>query len=420
MTGRNAHNKNGRAGHRALISVLLYILCLFAGLTAIYLVQFQLQSSLKDNVTRAASQLADGKELESGYTYMHINVYLYEDGEISFLAGHFSRDYGDYEEYVKYISKYAWFAEDEDVHYRVIPTMPGFLFIAISAAPVSDGQTLYMFHTIRYLRSIMLTYLIVLTLVFGIIQTYNRILRKKNEKVTEIYRYYVANVSHELKSPIASIRALTETLQEGLVENEEERSRCYGMIYREVRGLEHSVQDILELSRVQEHRIDFTCTEATAKDVFAPVFEKYASLCEDLDIRFEADASVYALPLLYTNADRIRQIAEILLNNAIKFMDEEREGRIRISADADARRAVVHVQDNGIGIAADDLPHVFERFYKSSTPQNRSGTGLGLAIAKEITAALDEEITVSSTLGEGTVFTFTIRLTGKKRQKQMP
>ena len=423
MSGRAKHKSRGsytvsdRRKHPLLTIVILYIVCLIAGIICVYLVEMNQHSALKTDAARAAEQLAESGEIENSYEYMHLYVYLYEDGEITYPEGDFSAENeggGDYIKYIRYLSS---FAKDGKVHYLILPTLPAFRFYAVSAVPVSDGQTLYMFHTIQYLRSILITVILICTMVFVIVAVYNRVLRKKDARLTEIYRLYVANVSHELKSPIASIRALTETLQEGLVKNEEERSRCYGMIYRETRGLEHAVQDILELSRVQEHRTDFTCAEISAADLFAPVTAKYGEICEDLNIRFETDASVYALPALYTNADRIRQLLEILLNNAVKFMDEEREGRILISAECQSRRALIRVRDNGIGISQKDLPHIFERFYKSGAPKNRSGTGLGLAIAKEITLQLNEEISVTGAPGEGCEFTFTIRLAGRSTRR---
>lgn len=393
------------------LSVLIYLGCLIAGTLCIYLVQWNQYHNLKRNAMRAAEELAAGEELESGYEHMHVSVYLYEDGTAEFLEGHTSIKYGDYEGLVL---RFSSLAEDGEVHYLVVLMHSPLTFVAMACAPISEGQTVYMFYSIRYMASMFAAYCLACTIIFLIVIVYHRILQRKNEQVNAIYRCYVANVSHELKSPIASIRALTETLSAGLVEDEAERSRYYGMISREARNLEHAVQDIMELSRIQEHRIDFSCAEIHAEVLFGPVCRKYEELGEDMEFRFTADDSLFSLPALNTNADRITQLLEILLNNAVKFLDEEREGRIELFAECRAGKAIIHVRDNGIGIAPEDLPHVFERFFKSNLEHNPSGTGLGLAIAQEITQALGEEIAVTSRPGEGTEFTFTIRLVGKK------
>lgn len=390
-----------------LLTMVLYLVCFLAGALCIYLIQYRLQSSIRNNASRAAEQLKAGEDLEDGYQYMHINAYLYDGQHITWLQGHTSEEYGNWEAYIYH---YQSFSKDEKQHYTIFADFFPLSFAAVASAPVSEGKTVYLFHSIRYLPSLFITYFLLYTFLFFVVFIYGRILKKTNEKVTEIYRCYVANVSHELKAPIASIRAITETLSAGLAEDEEAQSRCYGIIYREARTLEHSVGEIMELSRIQERRTDFSRKSVKAGEIFSPVREKYEQICEDLDICFQIDDSVFSLPVLYTNPERIRQLVEILLNNAVKFMDEDKEGKIHISAYQEKKHAVICVNDNGTGIEEKNLPHIFERFFKSNSSQNQSGTGLGLAIAKEITDALGETIRVESKPKEGSSFYFTIKL----------
>lgn len=112
------------------------------------------------------------------------------------------------------------------------------------------------------------------------------------------------------------------------------------------------------------------------------------------------------MPKLYTDADRVIQLLEILLDNALKFVEEG--GSILLNATTKYGQATIRVNDTGRGISSDDLPHIFERFYKSEV-DNPTGSGLGLAIANEIISGLHETIWVQTEVGKGTTFFFTVR-----------
>lgn len=231
---------------------------------------------------------------------------------------------------------------------------------------------------------------------------------RKNKKLDELRQNYIANVTHALKTPVASIKALSETLCDEVEPDPDKQKVYYGMILREANRQDHMIRDILELSKLQSSGMDFTKTTLRAADAFRPVLDKYAALCDCMDIRLHVSEGLDALPPLHTNEACVKQILEILLDNAIKFVPEG--GDIWLEVTCARKQATFCIRDNGIGITKDALPHVFERFYKYSHDFNESGSGLGLAIAKEITAGLKERIWVESEAGKGASFFFTVHL----------
>lgn len=394
--------KNGK---KIICILLVYLIGMAVGILCIYQVEKYQQRSLKSNAVRAAEQLKEGKQLENGFLYMHINIYLKEGKKITCLEGHTSEDYGNY---YRYIWKYKKFAGDGKVNYTLFMDFMKKRFLTVAVAPVDEDKEIFLFHEIRYMSSILFLFAFLYSFLFFLVLLYRNMLNEKNRKINEIYRCYVANVSHELKSPIASIEAMTETLCAEEMKDEETRNRYYGIIYGEAKRLEHAVQDILELSRIQEKRVDMSKCCIDAVPLFEPVFEKYRVYCEELDIRFEAPGNMEKIPALWTNPERIRQVLEIILNNAVKFMPEDREGVITVAIEIKKKKIQVSVSDNGTGISKQDLPHIFERFYKEKSGRNKNGTGLGLSIAQEILHGMGEEIMAESDGKSGTAFYFSI------------
>lgn len=219
-------------------------------------------------------------------------------------------------------------------------------------------------------------------------------------------RKYVDNITHEMKSPVASIKALTEALTDGMAADESERNIYYGMIIGEANRQEHMIQDALTLAKLQTRRIFPPRRVLDPKTVFVPLCQKHATLCELAGVHFRVEDSIAALPPLYSDPELLSKVLEILLNNARKFVQED--GVVTLSAQVQRRRVVLCVADDGVGIPQDEQPHVFERFYKGSRGCNESGSGLGLAIAKETLAALREKIWLRSEENVGTSLYFTV------------
>lgn len=229
----------------------------------------------------------------------------------------------------------------------------------------------------------------------------------ESERLEQTRRDYVANVSHELRTPLSAVRSLTETLQDGLIKTPQDRSRYYGYILRECMRLSRLVEDLLELSRLQSGSVALQKGTVELSRICTDIHLRYATIALDLGIEFSV-ACEPDCPPVYSNADRIMQVLVILLDNAFKFAQEG--GHVKLYTTHDEHTVTVYVQDDGEGIDKEDLPHVFERFYKAEKSHSGGGTGLGLSIAREVLTLMGETIAVESERGVGTTFRFTLRI----------
>ena len=189
--------------------------------------------------------------------------------------------------------------------------------------------------------------------------------------------------------------------------SEEQRQQIYDVVLRETMRLSRLVSDMLELSRLQSG------TASLQRSVFSPlpllslIRETYAPYAEDYQqtFRYEVPES---LPDVSGNPDRTQQVLVALLDNAFKYTPEG--GTVTLRAEVQPDVLLISVCDTGIGISREDLPHVFDRFYKADKSHHSHGTGLGLAIAYEIMKQLGEEMRVTSEEGKGSCFSFTLHI----------
>ena len=226
--------------------------------------------------------------------------------------------------------------------------------------------------------------------------------------LNQMRRDLVANVSHELKTPITSIKAIAEILHDGLAESQEDIHRYSASILRETDNLEDMVMEILELSRLQSRHFALKKESIHVDGLLRPLVDRYMMLCVDLGVRFDCGDldGCEESPLLYTDTENITKVLSILLDNAIKFTGPG--GQVSLILDPGKTFLTVSVRDTGPGIRAEDLDHIFDRFYKADTARNSKGSGLGLAIAYEITRGLGEKLWAESTYGKGSEFFCTI------------
>ncbi|MBQ2833455.1 MAG: HAMP domain-containing protein [Clostridia bacterium] len=225
------------------------------------------------------------------------------------------------------------------------------------------------------------------------------------ERLEQTRRDYVANVSHELRTPLTAMRALIEPLRDGLIKTEEQRQQTYNIVLRETMRLSRLVSDMLELSRLQSGKASLSRSVFAPRPLLDLIHETYSAYAEDYQQTFIYDVPD-ALPNVSGNPDRTQQVLVSLLDNALKYTPEGGTVTLRVADCGDVLR--ISVSDTGIGISREDLPHVFERFYKADKSHGGKGTGLGLAIAYEIMKNLGEEMSVESTLGQGSTFIFTL------------
>ncbi|MBQ8617891.1 MAG: HAMP domain-containing protein, partial [Clostridia bacterium] len=225
------------------------------------------------------------------------------------------------------------------------------------------------------------------------------------ERLEQTRRDYVANVSHELRTPLTAMRALIEPLRDGLIKTEEQRQQTYNVVLRETMRLTRLVSDMLELSRLQSGKASLTKSIFSPRPLLDVIHETYSAYAEDYQQTFIYDVPC-ELPQVLGNPDRTQQVLIALLDNAFKYSSEGGTVTLHVKLEDDILR--VTVRDTGIGISREDLPHVFDRFYKADKSHGGKGTGLGLAIAYEIMKQLGEEMTVESVEGVGSAFSFTL------------
>lgn len=230
---------------------------------------------------------------------------------------------------------------------------------------------------------------------------------KEKNQLEQMRKDYIANISHELKTPLSSIKALTETLSDHVVTDPEKIDQYYGIILRESARLEKLISDLLELSRLQHKKTAFEKTALDTKEVIEQVAEPFSILANDMDLQFHVTERAKNLPETYSNKDRIVQVLTILLDNAFKFTPVH--GQVTLDAKTTGRKAEIMVSDNGSGISKEILPHIFGRFNKEDLSHTSAGSGLGLSIALEIMEQLGEKINVESQADRGTTFTITLK-----------
>lgn len=216
---------------------------------------------------------------------------------------------------------------------------------------------------------------------------------------------FVANVSHELQTPLTIIRGFTETLLEEDIDRDS-RDRFTHLIHEEANRMSRLVDDLLTLSRMEHHSLPFAVEGVDIAVLVESLVSRMTPRVEAADLHLVSRVPS-VLPLVSGDADRLQEVFMNLIQNAIQYTPAG--GTVTISAETNAMAGMVGVtvEDTGIGIPSADLPRIFERFYRVDKARSRAsgGTGLGLAIVKHIIELHHGRIDVSSALGQGTRFT---------------
>ncbi|WP_340084818.1 ATP-binding protein [Siminovitchia sp. FSL H7-0308] len=217
---------------------------------------------------------------------------------------------------------------------------------------------------------------------------------------------FVANVSHELKTPITSVKGFAETLLDGAMDDEELLHDFLNIIHKESVRLHRLINDILHLSKIEQHLVTPIVEEVNVTEVIRNVAETIRKevKTKGLELELPDNTNVW----VEGERDRIQQIILNLVSNAVVYTPEG--GKISVSVSERENEVDIRVQDNGIGISKKDLPRIFERFYRVDKARARDsgGTGLGLAIVKHLIESHHGSIKVESEEGEGTIFTVTL------------
>lgn len=222
-------------------------------------------------------------------------------------------------------------------------------------------------------------------------------------------RDFVANVSHELRTPLTSIRALVETLEAGALHDPTVSSDFLSRIISEVDRLALLVDDLLDLARLESGRVRLTLERIEPESVLRRAIDRLAPQTERARLTVGLEIA-RAMPAIVGDRDRIDQVLLNLVHNAIKFTPSG--GTITLSAMPAGEFVEFQVQDTGVGVDPEELPRLFERFYKADRARRSQGTGLGLAIAKHIVQVHGGTIWAEPNVPAGTVFYFRLPVNG--------
>jgi two-component system phosphate regulon sensor histidine kinase PhoR len=216
---------------------------------------------------------------------------------------------------------------------------------------------------------------------------------------------FVANVSHELKTPIASIKGFVETLLDGAMEHHDDALRFLQIIAKQADRLNAIIEDLLSLAKIEqnERAADLLLLDSSIRDVLEAAIADCQAKADarQIDVQLNCDPALRAA----INPPLLEQAVANLLDNAVKNSEPQRA--VQIHAQRSAEEVTIAVSDEGCGIESEHLPRLFERFYRVDRARSRKlgGTGLGLSIVKHIIQAHRGQITVTSRIGEGSTFT---------------
>lgn len=230
------------------------------------------------------------------------------------------------------------------------------------------------------------------------------------QKNAEFRREFIADISHELKTPLFATQGYIHTLLDGAIDDKQVRMRFLKRAAKSLDSLDKLVQDLLTLNQMESGVIKFNFKDFDLKELLEEVMEEleHKASKRDMHIEFEVEPN----KLYFTNGDRqkIYRVCQNLIFNAMKY--NHTGGKVKVSLKTLKTTIQVDIKDDGQGIPSEDLKRIFERFYRVEKSRNKKegGTGLGLAIVKHILEGHKSKISVSSTVGKGSIFSFSLPL----------
>jgi two-component system phosphate regulon sensor histidine kinase PhoR len=224
-------------------------------------------------------------------------------------------------------------------------------------------------------------------------------------RLEAVRRDFIANISHELRTPLASIQSLAETLHGGAMDDSAAAGRFLDLMQTEIDTMDQTVRELLELSQIESGEAPLTLHPSDPALLCTDALRRIQMLAQRNGLTLE-NRCPEGLPQVMADSARIEQVMMNLLHNAVKFTPSG--GKITVSAEARATEVQFSVSDTGVGIPAEILPRIFERFYKADRSRASGGTGLGLSIARHIIEAHGGRIRAESAEGQGSTFFFTL------------
>ena len=222
-------------------------------------------------------------------------------------------------------------------------------------------------------------------------------------RLETVRRDFVSNLSHELRTPLASLKALAETLQEGALDDPPAARHFVDQIQIEVDALTQMANELLELSKIESGRFSLERSPAAAADLLESAVQRMQVQAERANISLRVECPD-DLPKVQVDSQRLEQVLINLIHNAVKFTRPG--GEVLLCAESVPGGVLFAVKDTGVGIPADEISRIFERFYRVDKSRTGRGTGLGLSIARHIVEAHGGKIWAESKEGQGSTFYF--------------
>jgi signal transduction histidine kinase len=304
---------------------------------------------------------------------------------------------------------------DDKVLYETAPTPDDrFEVTRILATPSFRGLKIHLRYKDRSIeedvrraaigKTILIAF-IDLALGAGLYLVYSNVRREMH--LSKLKSDFVANVSHELKTPLALIRLFAETLEMGRVPNEDRARHYYGVIHKESQRLTQLINNILDFSRIEAGKKEYRLGRADVARLVAEVVEAYRYPIEHLGFALEVEIGS-DLPVLELDPEALSQALINLLNNAVKYSREEK--RIRVEVRRDGERVLISVSDRGIGVAKAEQKRIFEKFFRAQDTlvHETKGSGLGLTIVRHTMDAHGGAVEVESAPGKGSTFSLVL------------
>lgn len=231
----------------------------------------------------------------------------------------------------------------------------------------------------------------------------------EERRLDKLRKDFIANVSHELRTPISLLQGYSEAIVDDIAESKEEKNELAQIIHDESLRMSRLVNELLDIARMEAGHIQLNYEEVHVDEFVRRIIHKFQGIASDHDIALNYQSHIKQ-PVVTIDADRIEQVFTNLIDNAIHHTKSG--GQVNVVVHSNEQEISVEIKDSGTGIPEDDLPFIFERFYKTDKARTRDGskkgTGLGLPIAKNIVSAHQGTIIAKSKTGQGTTFSFTI------------
>lgn len=236
----------------------------------------------------------------------------------------------------------------------------------------------------------------------------------EERRMDKLRKDFVANVSHELRTPLSMLQGYSEALVDGVASSPEDQKEIAQVIHDESLRMGRLVRELLDLARMESGHIRLEPSKVDIPDLVLRVGRKFNTIAKEQGIRLNVEVP-NQLPVAWWDEDKVEQVLTNLTDNAIRHTQEG--GEVKLTVVDEENEIQLTVEDTGSGIPEEDLPFIFERFYKADKARTRgqSGTGLGLAIVKHIVEAHGGSVNVRSKEGEGTRFQVQMPLDNREK-----